>query len=98
MPRRWSDVFTLISQRKAGHCGGKTTPADERTWEGIFDGQPICVVSTVRLLAIWLTFSPTRARGSARMIGTSLAISLTWLYAAGIHSPPTNSSVSGGSP
>ena len=29
MPRRWSEVFTLISQRKAGHCRGKTTPADE---------------------------------------------------------------------
>jgi len=50
MPRRWSDVFTLISQQKAGHCGGKTTPADELTWEGVFDGQHICVVSTVRLL------------------------------------------------
>ncbi|HEY4051497.1 MAG TPA: hypothetical protein VGM27_31940, partial [Acidobacteriaceae bacterium] len=36
MPRRWSDVFTLISQRKAGHCGGKTTPANELTWEGTF--------------------------------------------------------------
>jgi hypothetical protein len=64
MPRRWSDVFTLISQRKAGHCGGKTTPADELTWEGIFDGQPICVVSTVRLLcgnmAHFLTHSGAR--------------------------------------
>ena len=50
MPRRWSNVFTLISQRKAGHCGGKTTPADELTWVGIFGGQHICVVSTVRLL------------------------------------------------
>lgn len=64
MPRRWSDVFTLISQRKAGHCGGKTTPADELTWEGIFDGQTICVVSTVRLLcgnmAHFLTHSGAR--------------------------------------
>ena len=64
MPRRWNDVFTLISQRKAGHCGGKTTPADELTWEGIFDGQPICVVSTVRLLcgnmAHFLTHSGAR--------------------------------------
>jgi len=64
MPRRWSDVFTLISQRKAGHRGGKTTPADELTWEGIFDGQPICVVSTVRLLcgntAHFLTHSGAR--------------------------------------
>ena len=64
MPRRWSDVFTLISQRKAGHCGGKTTPADELTWEGIFDGQPICVVSTVRQLcgnmAHFLTHSGAR--------------------------------------
>jgi hypothetical protein len=64
MPRRWSDVFTLISQRKVGHCLGKTTPADELTWEGIFDGQPICVVSTVRLtsgnLAHFLTHSGAR--------------------------------------
>src|SRR5260370_42679462 len=64
MPRRWSDVFTLISQRKAGHCGGKTTPADELTWEGIFGGQHICVVSTVRLLcgnmAHFLTHSGAR--------------------------------------
>jgi hypothetical protein len=64
MPRRWSDVFTLISQRKAGHCGGKTAPADELTWEGIFYGQRICVVSTVRLLcgnmAHFLTHSGAR--------------------------------------
>ena len=50
MPRRWSDIFTLTKQRKVGRCGGKTTPADERTWEGTFDGQFICVVSTVRLM------------------------------------------------
>ena len=64
MPRRWSDVFTLISERKTSHCVGKTTLADELTWEGTFDGQPICVVSTVRLLygnmAHFLTHSGSR--------------------------------------
>ena len=64
MPRRWSDVFTLVSQRKVGHCGGKTTPADELTWEGSFDGQPISIVSTVRLtcgnMAHFLTHSGAR--------------------------------------
>jgi hypothetical protein len=64
MPRRWSDVFTLVSQRKVGHCGGKTTPADELTWEGSFDAQPISIVSTVRLtcgnMAHFLTHSGAR--------------------------------------
>ena len=59
--------FTLISQRKAGHCDGKTTPADGLTWEGIFDGQPICVVSTVRLMCGNMTHFPTH---SGARIGT----------------------------
>jgi hypothetical protein len=64
MLRRWSDTFTLVSQRKVGHCGWKTTPADELTWEGSFDGQPVTVVSTVRLscgnMAHFLTHSGSR--------------------------------------
>jgi hypothetical protein len=64
MPRRWSDVFTLVSRRKVGHCLGKTTPADEMTWEGTFDGQNLSVVSTVRLtcgnMAHFLTHSGAR--------------------------------------
>ncbi len=96
MPQRWSDVFTLISQRKAGHCGGKTTPADELTWEGTFEGQPICVVSTVRLLcgnmAHFLTHSGSRIRFAR--LG---AISWTLLYTPVVHSTSTSSSVSGSS-
>ncbi|HEV2416518.1 MAG TPA: hypothetical protein VGX94_01810 [Terriglobia bacterium] len=32
-----------------GNCSGKTLPADQITWQGLFGGQPICVISTVRL-------------------------------------------------
>jgi len=64
MMRRWSDTFALVSQRKVGHCGGKTTPADELTWEGLFDGQLVSVISTVRLfwgnMAHFLTHSGAR--------------------------------------
>jgi len=45
---QWTDVFSEVSRRKVGNC--KTLPADEITWQGVFQGQPVCVVSTVRLV------------------------------------------------
>ena len=86
MPRRWSDVFTLISQRKAGHCGAKTTPADELTWEGTFrraaylrrlDGAPV----VRQYEAHFLTHSGARIGSHSN--GTLLeAISLTMVVHA----------------
>lgn len=49
-PMQWTDIFTEVSRRKVGNCASKTLPADQITWQGVFKGQPICVVSTVRLV------------------------------------------------
>ena len=100
MPRRWSDVFTLVSQRKVGHCGGKTTPADELTWEGSFDGQPISIVSTVRLtcgnMAHFLTHSGARiGTFDWNLVGGHLWTSLSTLKG---HSTLLSSSASVSSP
>jgi hypothetical protein len=46
----WTDVFMEASRRKVGNCGGKTLPADQIVWQGIFRGHAVCVVSTVRLV------------------------------------------------
>ena len=48
---RWSDHFSLVRKRQVGQCGGKSLPADELTWQGWFEGQLLCVISTVRLMA-----------------------------------------------
>lgn len=47
---RWSDIFSVSDRRKVGHCGGKTLPADQIMWWGIFEGRRIRAVSTVRLI------------------------------------------------
>jgi len=44
----WSRVFTEVGRKRRGQ-DWKTTKADEITWTGSFEGQPIVVVSTVRL-------------------------------------------------
>lgn len=50
MATRWSDHFVIVSRRKRGEYNSKTTPAEEVTWEGYFEGHLICAVSTVRLV------------------------------------------------
>lgn len=47
---QWTDIFTEVSRRKVGNCRSKTLPADQITWQGLFGGHPISVVSTVRLV------------------------------------------------
>jgi hypothetical protein len=45
----WTDVFIEVSRRKVGNCAGKTLPADQITWQALFRGHAVCVVSSVRL-------------------------------------------------
>lgn len=47
---QWTDIFSEVSRRMVGNCGAKTLPADQITWQGIFRGHCVCVVSTVRLV------------------------------------------------
>jgi hypothetical protein len=46
----WTDIFTDVSRRKVGNCAGKTLPADQIAWQGLFRGHAVCVVSVVRLV------------------------------------------------
>lgn len=47
---QWTDIFSEVSGRKVGNCGTKTLPADQITWQGLFRGHAVCVVSSVRLV------------------------------------------------
>lgn len=66
---KWTDRFTEVSRRKVGNCASKTLPANQITWYGLFKGQPVCAVSTVRLvmgnLAHFHVHSAARIRAHA---------------------------------
>ena len=49
MTRAWSAHFQPIAQAPKRRKDWKTTQATQITWGGIFEGQPIRIVSTVRL-------------------------------------------------
>ena len=47
---RWSNHFVQVGATARG-LNSKTSKADVMVWEGHFDGNLLCVVSTVRLVA-----------------------------------------------
>ena len=47
---RWSDAFVIRTRERTGNSRTKTRQGEQIVWDGCFAGQPLCVISTVRLV------------------------------------------------
>jgi len=47
---RWSDAFDIRTRERTGNSRTKTRQGEVIVWDGSFEGQPLCVISTVRLV------------------------------------------------